>query len=122
MTSEHSTIPRPVSTTNPANALNVPRAEPANAVPADQMMSTASSLRTYSNDSSKPLLTGYEKTAAMGNRVTVPIEENQINTLYDNQLATLNEGPVVNLNVDQTSFETVQSFSWRTNSHIGVRW
>lgn len=112
MTSEESALPQQVSTTHAAKALHIPLAEPAKAVPVNQeavpvaqMVSTASSPLTNVKDSSKPLLTGYQKTAASGNKVTISNEVSQNNTLDDNQLATLSEGPVVNFSAAQTSFE-----------------
>lgn len=118
MTSKHSTAPQTVPTTHPGKALHIPaeptKAVPINqeAVPVDQMLATASVQLTDVKDSSKPLLTGYQKTAATGNKVTVPIENSQINTLYNSQLAALKEGPVVSFSGDQTSFEDCPVISW----------
>lgn len=74
-------------------------------VPVDIMLSTASTQMTHGKDSSKSLLTAHQKTAATGTEVTSPIEDSQMNTIYDNQLAALTEGPVVSLSGYQSSFE-----------------
>lgn len=69
------------------------------------MLSTASAQLTYVRDNTKSLPTAYQNTAATGTKVTVPIEDSQINTLCVNHLANLKEGPVVSLSGDHSSLE-----------------
>lgn len=79
------------------------------------MLSTASAQLTYVRDNTKSLPPAYQNTAATGTKVTVPIEDSQINTLCVNHLANLKEGPVVSLSGDHSSLE-------KCSVLLGVRW